>query len=141
MIRVRRANPRSMQDLCDIAWLQQQCLPWDKPADPRTGWWWIARENGRPVAFAAMVPSSQWGDAVYFNRAGVAPDCRGKGLQKRLIRVRIHAARRLGFRWAITDTTHNPASANSLVACRFRMFEPTKRWAWRHSLYFRLRLA
>ena len=49
-------------------------------------------------------------------------------------------AKRLGMNWLITDTTDNPPSANSLIACGFKLFEPSKPWANKQSLYWRKRI-
>lgn len=120
--------------------LQAECLPGDLPYSVDTGWWWIAKNDGFPVAFAGMVPSKQWSDTVYLCRAGVMPSAQGHGLQKRLIAARIRYARKLGYRWAITDTTDNPASANSLISAGFKMFKPSKPWGFDHTSYWRLKL-
>lgn len=122
--------------------LQRAALPEDKPVPTRsTGWWWLAFDGDTPVAFAGLAPSSQWQDTGYLCRAGVLESHRGKGLQKRLIQVRAAHARRLGWQWLVTDTRRNPASANSLIACGFRMYEPSNPWSFRDAVYWRLRLA
>jgi hypothetical protein len=43
--------------------------------------------------------------------------------------------------WAITDTTDNVVSANSLISEGFKMFDPTEPWAHSTSLYWRKPLA
>lgn len=134
------ANPNKHQDLADLMWLQLTCLPGDEPMDTTNGHWWIARNDEKLMGFAGMVPSVRWIDAMYLCRAGVVPACRGMGLQKKLIQVRIRKAKKLGYKWLITDTTDNPASSNSLIALGFRLFEPQKPWAFPNSLYFRLKI-
>lgn len=121
--------------------LQRQALPEDKPVATHAGWWWLAFDGKEPVAFAGLSPSSQWHATGYLCRAGVLESHRGKGLQKRLIQVRAAHARRLGWQWLVTDTRRNPASANSLIACGFRMYEPSNPWSFRDAVYWRLRLA
>lgn len=101
------------------------------------GWWWIAYDGDDAVAFAGMVPSTQWGDTGYLNRSGVLPAYRGKGLQKRLIRVRERKARSLGYNWLISDTRQNPPSANSLISCGYRTFKPSKPWSYADAIYWR----
>jgi GNAT superfamily N-acetyltransferase len=120
--------------------LQLGILPLDRPADTRTGWWWIAYDCARPVGFAGLYPSSRWSDAGYLCRAGVLPEYRGRGLQKRLIRIRERKARELGMTWLISDTYKNPPSTNSLVACGYRMYEPSEPWGAEGVLYWRKRL-
>jgi GNAT superfamily N-acetyltransferase len=68
------------------------------------------------------------------------PSHRGQGVQKRLIRARIRQARALGWNWLITDTYLNPASANSLIATGFKMYEPSQPWGAKQTLYWRLKL-
>jgi predicted acetyltransferase len=65
---------------------------------------------------------------------------RGQGLQKKFIRVRIRQAKALKMNWVITSTFDNPASANSLIACGFKMFNPTKPWMAKNTSYWRLKL-
>jgi GNAT superfamily N-acetyltransferase len=120
--------------------LQAICLPYDDPYTSRTAAYWIGWEKGKAVAFCAVAPSLRWSDTVYLARAGVLPQYRGQGLQKRMIRVRERWARANGFAWVITDTTENPASSNSLIAAGYKLFEPTAPWANDDSLYWRKRL-
>ena len=124
-----------------LNYLQKKTLPCDKLYDTGSGHWWIAyAEENKPVGFAGIVRSFSWYDCGYLCRAGVIDGYTGKGLQKRLIRVRLRQAKKLGWQWAITDTTNNPASSNSLIHQGFKLYEPTKPWAYKHSLYWRKRL-
>ena len=123
-----------------LKYLQKKCLPYDTPHDTDKGWWWIAYDDDKPVGFAGLVRSASWADCGYLCRAGVLPNYRGKGIQKRLIDLRIRKARRVGYRWVISDTRDNHASANSLIARGFRMFSPTKPWGFSDTLYWRLKL-
>lgn len=108
--------------------LQLEILPQDKPAKTDKGWWWILYDGQYPVAFCGMYPSSTWGNTGYLCRAGVLKNWRGKGLQKRLIRVRERKARKLGWTHLVTDTYDNPASANSLIGCGYRSYLPRNPW-------------
>jgi len=120
--------------------LQRRALPQDEPISTKVGWWWLAMDGDDPVAFAGSYQSSRWLDAIYLCRAGVLASHRGQGLQKRLIKAREQHARSIGMNWLITDTTDNPASANSLIGCGFRLYEPAAPWAGPTSLYWRKRL-
>jgi predicted acetyltransferase len=120
--------------------LQKKCLPNDKPYDTTSGYWWIATKNGVDIGFAGLVHSSRWTDCCNLIRAGVVPDHRGQGLQKKFIRVRIRQAKALKMNWIVTSTYDNPASANSLIACGFKMFNPSKPWMAKHTSYWRLKL-
>lgn len=120
--------------------LQKKCLPNDKPYDTTSGYWWIATKNGVDIGFAGLVHSSRWSDCCNLIRAGVVPDMRGQGLQKKFIRVRIRQAKALKMNWIVTSTFDNPASANSLISCGFKMFNPSKPWMTKHTSYWRLKL-
>ena len=104
------------------------------------GFWWVAYLDDVAVAFAGLHASVQWERTGYLARAGVHPAARGHGLQRRLIRVRIAKARRLGWQWLVTDTVENPTSSNNLIECGFRAFEPAKPWATKAAAYWRLKL-
>lgn len=136
MTRIRRATAADALVLLD---LQRQCLDSDAPlgfAD--ASHWWLAFDAGRPVGFAAAKRSHRWTDAWYFSRAGVLPTAQGQGLQKRLIRARLRAAKAAGMAWAITDTTlDNAPSINSLIGCGFKSYRPLEPWALRRSIYWR----
>ena len=121
--------------------LQKTCLPADKIYPITQGHWYVAyAQDGEAVGFAGVVPSTRWSDTMYLCRAGVVLAHRGRGLQKRLIKARIRKAKALGMNWVITDTNENPASANSLIAMGFKMFEPSKPWGFKTALYWRYRI-
>lgn len=139
-MKIYQVNPNKHQDLADLMWLQLTCLPGDEPMNATNGYWWIARDVDKLTGFAGMIPSVRWIDTIYLCRAGVVPAYRGMGLQKKLIRARINKAKKLGYKWIVTDTTDNPASSNSLIAYGFKLFQPAKPWAFSNSLYFRLKI-
>lgn len=138
--KIRKVNAKSKRVQNTLMRLQKEILPSDEPCDVSIGHWWIVYCNNKPVGFAGMKQSSQFTDCVFFHRAGVCDDFTGKGLQKRLINARIRKARSMGFNWAVTDTTKNPASSNSLINCGFKLYEPSKPWGWSYSNYWRLKL-
>jgi GNAT superfamily N-acetyltransferase len=140
-MKVKHVDVNNPQKADTLAFLQAKCLPSDAPFSVLTGDWWIVYDSKNlPCAFAGLVPSTRWARTGYLCRAGVLPSHRGRGTQKRLIRARIRQARKLGWEWLITDTYHNPASANSLIACGFKMFNPTVPWGAEGTLYWRFRL-
>lgn len=139
-IRICQVDPKDISVYADIVDLQKACLPGDDPYDPRTGYWWLVYADDVPIAFAGLVRSMRWIDTGYFCRAGVLPTYRGRGLQKKLIRARMAKAKKLGWNYVITDTTDNPASSNSLISCGFKLYEPSKPWGFKHTLYWVRRL-
>lgn len=100
------------------------------------GFWWLAYLNQEPVAFAGMVPSKQWHNVGYFKRAGVDPKHRGNGLQIRLMRVRINKARKLGYSHLISECTNTIYSANNFIKTGFKIYEPSRPWAFKSSIYW-----
>ena len=137
---LKRVDIRKESVQMKLSALQKICLPFDKPYDTNFGSWWIASKDGRDIGFAGLVRSVSWTDCGYLCRAGVVPSARGRGLQKQLIYVRIRQAKAFGWKWLVTDTRLNPASANSLISCGFRMFEPSKPWGCKDTLYWRKKL-
>lgn len=116
--------------------LHKMCFPYDASFKPTVGWWWLVWKNGEVVGFAGMHRSTQWGDTMYLVRAGILPAHRGRGLQQRLIKARLKAARDLEANWVVTDTRLNPPSANNLINAGFRMFLPSRPWAFQDSCYW-----
>ena len=100
------------------------------------GFWWLAYCGFEPVAFAGLVPSSQYHGVGYFKRAGVTPAHRGNGLQIRLMRVRINKARKLGYSHIVSECTETVYSGNNFIRAGFKLYEPTRPWAFRNSLYW-----
>ena len=137
---LKRVDIRKESVQTKLSVLQNKCLPFDTPYDTNFGSWWIATENGVDIGFAGLVRTVSWTDCGYLCRAGVIPDARGQGLQKKLINVRVRQAKALGWKWLVTDTTDNPASANSLIATGFKLFQPTKPWGFKNTLYWRRKL-
>jgi len=121
-----------------LLWMQTTVLPYDEPRAVTGDVWWIAYQDGNPVAFAALrvLPPGDDTSPCYLSRAGVLPNARGQGLQKKLIRARVQYAKKRGAPIVITDTADNPHSANSLIAEGFRMYNPSQRWALPNSNYW-----
>jgi len=112
------------------------------PDFPLPGWhgdWWFAMDTDKvPAAFCGLWPSVRFPGAGYLCRAGVMPVARGKGLQRRMIRIRENAARRKGWDALYTDAdAANPASINNLFASGYRAFSPPVLWDGEGFVYFR----
>ena len=105
-------------------------------------WWFVYQIGGDdPVAYAGLKSSFTITCGGYLCRAGVLPGHRGRGLQRRLIRVREARARRDGWAALVTDTTDNPASANSLISAGFKLYAPERPWGLKNSLYWKKLIA
>ena len=138
---VRKVDIRVPSIQTTLTFLQKKILPEDTPYKTDRGHWWIAyAEDGKPVGFAGIVRSTRWTDTGYLCRAGVMDGFTGHGLQKRLIDARLRQARKLGWNWCITDTTDNPASSNSLIACGFKMYTPSNPWSFKNACYWKYKV-
>lgn len=109
-------------DLELITRLDRELLPGDLPMAESTlddSLWWVATApDGSAVGYCGLYVGLT--DAAWLVRAGVLPVARGKGLQRRMIAVRLRAARRLGYRRVCTYTHYqNLRSLRSLVRCGF----------------------
>lgn len=133
---IKQVDPRDAQVAQELSRLQKLCLPGDTPLTGETGTWWIAYYGKNAVAFASIANSCQWELTGYLNRAGVMRLFRGKGLQKRLIRVRVNYAISVGLTHLVSDTRNNPASSNSLISQKFKIYEPLKPWGWDDAIYW-----
>jgi GNAT superfamily N-acetyltransferase len=126
-----------------IAELIKECFSaveteWAGRLHHTTGDWWIATCRGKEVGMAGMVPSYQVRNAGYLHCSGVIPAFRGHGIQRRLIQKRIACARRYGWRQLFTETINsNAASANSLIRCGFRQFNPARTWGSPYAVYWK----
>jgi len=120
--------------------LQKECLPYDKALDAHKGYWWVVYFKGQAVAFAALNSSYRWDKTGYLMRAGVVLDHQGQGLQRRLIKIRERKARQLGWEYMLSDTHYNPASANNLIKCGYKMYEPSAPWSFKAACYWRKKL-
>lgn len=134
---VRVRDPSQVRWANVILAAQTSILPHDEPHPvyPSDAVW-LAYIGGRVAGFAILSHRSTV--TGYLSRAGVYPFARGQGIQRRLIRARIAEAKRRGYEYVVSDTYNNPASANSLIAEGFRMFDPKKPWSaglhWRRKV-------
>ena len=140
MIELKAVNGADPQMKKLLYVLQLEILPGDKPTGTLDGWWWIMYDGPKPIGFAGVYKSAQWAGTGYLCRAGVLYEYRGKGLQKRLIRVREKKARQLGFSHLVTDTYENPPSANNLIKCGYKTYLPRTPWGGDGVIYWINRL-
>lgn len=109
--------------------MHKECFPKLPEYNELHGDWWIAYDP-MPVAFVGLQASVRTEGAGYLCRAGVLPHARGKGLQRKLVRVREKEAKRKGWVVLFSDTDPvNSASQHNLIECGFRPFRPTVMWA------------
>ena len=138
---IRKVDLRVPANQTTLSFLQKKILPADIPYKTDRGHWWVAyAQDGKPVAFAGLVRSTRWTDTGYLCRAGVLENFTGHGLQKRLIKVRLTQAKKMGWNWCITDTTDNPASSNSLISTGFRVYTPGSPWSFKNAIYWKYKV-
>jgi GNAT superfamily N-acetyltransferase len=120
--------------------LDEICFPDDDRINPANSLWWIAWHGKQPVAYAGLrlCRDPQNLGFAFLCRVGVIPEHRGRGLQKRLIRVRENAARKLAVTELITYCVPwNCPSINSLVSCGYKFYRPGTKWGGAGSVYLR----
>lgn len=129
---------RRTEDVDEVHELHTLAFPSDVwVGDEHT--FWIAKDReGKPAGFCSAV--LQPNDTVFLSRASVVVSARGAGLQRRMIRVRVAWARRIGVTRIITYTVRsNHESIANLLKCGFRFYTPEdKAWSSYHCFEFKL---
>lgn len=116
-----------------IRWMDGEVFPDDKPVAFPGVWWFVGRVNDEPVCYAGWRPHvpmetvgelhwrEQWG---FLYRAGVLPEHRGKGCQRKLIELREQHMLAQGIKVSVTYTDPiSAASMRSLIACGYRPYK------------------
>lgn len=90
-------------------------------------WWVIVDSCTNIIAYCGCL----YTDGIcIFVRAWVSKWYRGKGIQRRMILTRLKAALNAGCSTTITYTTYdNYVSANNLIRCGFKLYNPANRYA------------
>lgn len=146
--RYRSSKPRSYRirevdghddEMADILTELHRLTFFNGAAIPPFDWghWWLAYHETMPIAFAGAVPSTHVRSAGYFCRVGVLQPHWGNRLQLRLMRAMERRARQNGWRWLVSDTTGNVASANNFIRAGYLMYQPQCPWAFPNTLYWR----
>lgn len=100
-------------------------------------WWVILNRKKQIIAYCGSIYS---GRICIFNRAWVHKKFRGRGIQKRLIRTRLRAAKKSCY-IAITYTIkENYSSINNLISCGFKIYGPSYEYGGKEMLYWRRNL-
>jgi GNAT superfamily N-acetyltransferase len=116
--------------------LDYQIFPTDYRHDFTSTINWLLFDDRSPVGFCSLKILDKE-NAVYLARAGILKPYRGKGLHKRLIRVRTKWAKANDFKSVITYTKRdNHGSANNLIDLGFRLYTPEYEWADKECVYF-----
>ena len=96
-------------------------------------WWVILDKKKTIVAYCGSIYTQ---GICIFNRAWVDKRFRGLGIHKKLIKIRLNAAKDSCY-VAITYTTKdNYPSANNLISCKFKFYFPEYAYGGDEMLYF-----
>lgn len=96
-------------------------------------WWVILDKKKTIIAYCGSIYTQ---GICIFNRAWVDKRFRGLGIHKKLIKIRLKAAKENSF-VAITYTTKdNYPSANNLISCKFKFYFPEYAYGGDEMLYF-----
>lgn len=99
--------------------------------------WWVVVDKNKIIAYCGCLYSE---GVCIFVRAWVYKKYRGRGLQRRMITVRLNAARKQCYT-AITYTlANNIVSANNLIKKKFLLYEPAYKYSGKDVLYFKVDL-
>lgn len=129
---------RRTADIDTVKDLHKQCFPEDEWYEHKGNVYWLLKNSRkRPIGFCV---ATDIGDGLIFlSRAGVIPEYQGRGLQKRMIKVRVRYAKNNGYDSLITYVTiDNIASAKNLLRCKFELYRPDWDYAGEFFNYFRL---
>jgi GNAT superfamily N-acetyltransferase len=137
---VRVATPEKLSDSVKdiLSKMEKATFPLDVPCEKEEIYWWFAYYKDEPIAFTGLMYYPYLKEpAAFLYRTGVLKDYRGHGLQKRFIRVRETQAKKDGYKRIITYTSYdNYASANSLIACNYKLYRPPVDWGVKNAYYF-----
>lgn len=101
------------------------------------GYWWAVLFESRPIGFGGL-RLLDGGKTGHLCRAAISNKHRGKGLQKKLIKLRLRKVKELRLKQAVAYTIDNPISANNLIKCGFLTYSPSRNWSKaKGSLYLR----
>lgn len=104
----------------------------EQPTWKPDGLAWLTYDGEDPVAFLYAEPMAD--HSWYFSRVGVMPAARGKGLQRKLMRLMQSA---LKHQVLVSTTYRNPASANNFVREQWMTYLPATPWGSPDTIYWR----
>lgn len=134
---IRRVDIKNALVRAGISAMDVECFPLDQPFAPKEGYWWVAFAGKKEAGYIGLKQSNQGEHTAYLERVGVLPKYRGNGLQVRMTRAALAFLRKNGWNTVVTDTRRNPASANSLITCGFKTYEPPVSWSFVEAVYWR----
>jgi GNAT superfamily N-acetyltransferase len=111
----------------------------DIPPYPKQGaLWWVVGDPAKDIVVGFAGLKCVGHDTAFLCRAYVKRAYKGLGIHRDLIRVREKAARKLGCKFLITYTHPlNLNSANNLISCGMKLYNPSNPFGMTGALYFR----
>ena len=98
--------------------------------------WWAVRDGGEIKAFCGLDMLHRE-DAAILCRAWISPSLRGSGLHRRMVRARERCAASGDVERLVSYTArHNCKSANTLIRCGYRTYEPEHEWGLEGCTYW-----
>lgn len=136
MFRIKKTKDLSLVRSLDFAIFGEEEAESDYANAAYT--WWVVWQGSDPVAFCGLeAAADRRGPYGVLLRAGVVPEARGQGLQRRMIRVRDAQARKLELECVITYTDrYNVRSSNNLIKEGYLLYNPEHKWGLSQGLYF-----
>jgi GNAT superfamily N-acetyltransferase len=132
MIKIKRTTNMALIKELDAQLFGTEVLP---PRE-KNHVWWVAYVDGEVAGYAGLgiYKGENYG---FLHRAGVLKGFRGKGLQRRFIKVREKEARAQGLKVMLTYTANwNLKSANNLIGSGYKLYRPENPFGCTDSLYF-----
>lgn len=129
---------RQTTNIGTIKKLHKEIFPKDEYYEHSGNIYWLVEDTDTGEYIAFCIATDIGHRLLYLSRVGVSIGHRGKGLHRRLIRVREAYGKRHNFRCVITYTIiHNPNSFSHLVKNGYELYCPENMWAGDDVLYFR----
>lgn len=92
--------------------------------------WLVWDDRNKVVGFCSIRPLKTERGYAYLSKSALLYEARGKGLHKRMIRVRVMWARKNGYKAIITYVERfNIASFKNLLKLGFEPYKPIDDWA------------
>lgn len=131
-MRIRRVDcARWLEQLKE---LHKLTFPHDSEPPWEQGDWWLAFDGTKPIGFCG---GQRYNDQCYYLvRAGVLESFRGRGLQRRMVRVRLARAAQLGCYAVWTYCTADNLRSANVLRHYFKLGTPHRRWGGKHCLYW-----
>ncbi len=101
--------------------------------------WVVYDENDTPVGFTILRELSGLNKGSYFlSRAGIIKRCRGKGIHRRLVKVRENYVKNDGGGTLVTYVAYsNPSSYCSLIRSGYLVYEPDCKYVGSGFMYLK----